>query len=438
MIEEKIKKAVLLNPDKEAVSYRGERLSYACLAGNIAEKKAYLSSFNIFSLAIQTETLDGLITFLAAVEAGISSVIIPTDYSEEAIIRLCSEFGMTRYLNGTVQQSNGSDFSKVQPSGEIGILSSGTSGDPKIIWKTVSNWTDSFVHQSECFGIAENDRLFVLDTLAYSANLNAAIHMLWQGGSVVFGQLAEASFWPALLKQENVSSVFLVPSHARLLVRSTVTFDKITSFVTAGEKLDVETASRIMEVCPGVALTEYYGAAELGHVTYQQNADILKNPLTVGKAFPGVKIRVVAGEIKVESPYVSPDYVAEASVHDLGELQNGVLTLFGRSGRMFNRRGLNIYAAEIENKALECGFVIEAALIPVLLKKGIEKLHLYVSKKAGELQVKERLELYLLERLPKSKIPNKIIVLDELPHSDAGKIDFRALSKINEEEQVIA
>ncbi len=423
-------------PEKTALMYEGRVWSYRDLLKEIGERMGFLSHAGIKSLGIEARTEDALFTFLGATELGVPAVILPGGYAEEDRVKLRSSYGMSFYESGNLEVYSGESDTRMYPGGQIGILSSGSTGEPRIIWKTTSNWEKAFPHQSSVFGISAADRLFVLDTLAYSANLNALIHILWQGGTAILGSLGRAADWGRQLEASRVTSVFLVPSHARLLAKSARNFAGVKSFVTAGEKLDPGIAGGLLEKFPEATLTEYYGAAELGHISFQQNREIIDHPLSVGKAFPDVKIEVNEGEILVFSPYVAPDYAANGSVKDLGELSDGRLTLFGRSGRMFNRRGLNIYAAEIENKALQCGLILEAVLVAVPGINGAEKLLLLVVPKEKEDEPGERLMKYLLEKLPKAKVPNKIVVLDELPHSDSGKVDFRALSKINEREQI--
>jgi len=309
----------------------------------------------------------------------------------------------------------------------LGVLSSGTTGQSKLIWKDYQSWFSAFPHQSNIFGITEQDRVFVLDALAYSANLNTVLHTLWQGATVVLGKLIEASYWSKIFNGQEVTSAFLVPSHIRLL-SANENFGKIKlrSLVSAGEKLEAKLAQLILDSMPEILLTEYYGAAELGHVSFAQNQDIVDHPTSVGKAFPGVEIEINEDKIFVESSYISPEYRNIRTVFDFGFLDvDGRLCVFGRQGRMFNRRGLNIFAEEIENAALLHPFVKEAVLVANTDKSHLLELIVVVKQEIS----KSELQDFLLKKITKDKLPNKIVFSLSIPRNDAGKVDFRVIAK---------
>ncbi|WP_304235270.1 AMP-binding protein [Jiulongibacter sediminis] len=433
MIAQRIYQNAQNTPEKVALSYRGAKMSYSDLVSLIEKTKERFSVSGFSTFLIQTEAPEALASVLAANLIKKRVIVLHKDIPSEQIEKLTQEYNAL-YVSAL------DDIPKEVPSKHfpestfLGILSSGSEGNSKVIWKTNDNWEKAFTHQSIVFGISEKDRIFAVDALGYSANLNAVLHGLWQGSTVIIGSLKEASIWTETFMSESVSSVFMVPSHARLLINKGVSLSQIKSFVTAGEKLDSVTVKGLMSTFPEARITEYYGAAELGHVSYHQNKDILENPASVGSAFPEVEIDIIGNRITVESPYVSPDYQVLATVNDLGYFEEDKLILLGREGRMFNRRGLNIYAQEIENLAMSSGLVLEVALVKSI---GREKLTLfYTSKREMGTIIKEDLRVYLDQKLPKSKQPNFFTELQEMPHSEAGKIDFKALSKMNEEELV--
>ena len=278
----------------------------------------------------------------------------------------------------------------------------------------------------------------MLNSLGYSANLNAVLHGLWLGATLVLGSLSEAKKWKEQFEKLEVTSVFLVPSHYRLLSNITFHSNSIKSLVSAGEKLDGKTAKKLLETFPKSTLTEYYGAAELGHISYQQNEDIVNFPASVGKAFPGVKIILKEGEIWVDSLYVSPSYRNCATVNDIGFFdENQNLILLGRQGRMFNRRGLNIFAEEIENASKSHPFVTESVAIEKKTTGIRSNILLFVKPIQNNKVSKKELNHFLLNLLPKNKLPNRIIFVEDIPKTSEGKIDFQALNKVPSEEDII-
>ena len=424
-------------PDKQAVIYQNRSYSYRALKQEV-EKRAYYFTQNYAHknyLLAHIDALENLLNFLALMALGRVSIFAPKQFSDEqkqAILEKYSaqliDFKLEvddEYSAISFQNTENTDYF-------LGVLTSGTTSTPKIIWKDYQSWFAAFQHQSEVFHITENDRLLVLDALGYSANLNSALHILWQGGTLVMTSLQNANVWNQQFDNQQISSVFLVPSHYRLLVKSAETLPNIKSLLSAGEKLDYKTAKKLMQLCPNACLTEYYGAAELGHISYHQNQDIVDYTYSVGKAFPQVNISIINQEITVESPYVSPEYRNQKTVHDLGYFEKDRLVILGRSGRMFNRRGLNVFAEEIENYVQELAFINEVAAIGKLREDTSHDIYVVFSVYSNFTQSDDYPRLvkqYLLEKLPIAKQPRQIVEMQDLPHKDEGKIDYQALAR---------
>ncbi|MGR3812309.1 AMP-binding protein [Jiulongibacter sp. NS-SX5] len=431
MMVEKVLIAAELNPDKEAICYGSRRITFGQLRNQIFKTAEKLNQIPNSTFLFQAGDYHDIIGILACNLIGKSGMVLPSDLKSAQIEELEHVEGAVLFAGfGSEEVEAVAEPKKSSSSFRLGLLSSGSSGKSKVIWKTNDNWEKAFGYQSEIFSNNSEDRVLIVNALGYSANLNSALHALWQGSTVILTELSEAASWPYLVEKAEVSSVFMVPSHARLFVKNGLKMDQITSFVTAGEKLDATTARRILRLLPNVTLSEYYGASELGHISYHQNEEILENSASVGRAFPEVDIEIEGHQLKVHSPYISPDYESNPTVNDLGYFEGEKLILLGREGRMFNRRGLNIFAQEIENTALCLTIVKEAALVK---REHSEKLVLFIVTLDAEKDAVQKVRLFLNEKLPKSKQPNFIIELEELPHSEAGKIDFRALSKMNEE-----
>lgn len=436
MIYSCIQNKVVQNPDAEAIVYGSVRMGYGRLLDEIHRRAAFLKDHSPTVILSHSNELENLLNFLTLMSLGKRSVFASKNVSEEYRAALVAEFDAV-VLDETIyseEQETELGFIPGDTDVFLGILSSGTTGTPKVIWKDYGSWFSAFPHQSDVFSVGSDDRVFVVDALSYSANLNTALHALWSGATLVMGSLKNAAKWPELFEKEKVSSVFMVPSHYRLLAERSPSLPALRSLVSAGEKLDPQTASRLLSLFPQSLLTEYYGAAELGHIAYHQGQDIVDKPAEVGKPFPGVGIRIENQLIRVSSPYVSPDYRKDATVRDIGYVENGRLVVLGREGRMFNRRGLNIFAEEIENAALKFPLISEAAAVERKLSAGRSSIFLYYSGRKG-IQ-KQELRTFLLNILPKEKLPNAFIELAELPHSLSGKIDFNALSKRPSEEDM--
>jgi long-chain acyl-CoA synthetase len=401
---------------KVALSYLGKELTYDHLKLAIIDKQKDIVKGEVIIIP-NVEPIETLIHFLAAALNNQKSLVVPKDWKADKSFLLNECLELDAF--------------------EIGILSSGSTGLPKVIWKTNDNWEKAFQHQSDIFGIGKEDKVFVLDALSYSANLNSAIHALWCGATLVFGSLKNASNWQHVFRIQNVTSIFLVPSHWNLIIEASQTFEKVNSCVSAGEKLNGKQAKAILRIFPKATLTEYYGVAELGHIAYHQGNELVNSPQSVGKVFPEVGLKIIDQRIHVISPYIAPEYKLKGTVGDMGYLENERLVLLGRAGRMFNKRGINVFAQEIEQVVLLHPLVKSAFLHSVNVLS-IPKLQLiYEAKSPQETLDESEIWDLLNQKIEKAKHPHFLKRVAKIPVNYNGKIAIGQLSKKLDEEAVV-
>ncbi len=432
-------------PDKQAIVYKGKSITYANLWHEIETRRPQITQIQQKNLLLtHTNELENLFNFLAGISIGKVGIFGGKHLNNSQLSEL-SEKHNTYILNENSEKYNSKldthsqELTTHHPSLTtifLGVLTSGTTSTPNLIWKDYQAWFTAFPHQSDVFGISKTDRLFVLDALSYSANLNSALHILWLGGTLVLTELKTANTWSNQIENEHITSIFMVPSHYRLLVNFADHNLQLSSIVSAGEKLEGNLAQKLLNYGPKAKLTEYYGSAELGHISYHQNQEIIDNPLSVGRPFPEVKVAIEKEQIFVESPYISPDFRKIKTNFDLGYFIDNQLILMGRSGRMFNRRGLNIFAEEIENTVKILTFVAEVALIGILQNDNTHQLFLTYTCTTGYQNNtnSQLIHNHLAAHLQATKIPSRIQEFKNLPRTDFGKIDYKAIARTFEEE----
>ena len=424
------------DPQKIALKYEGKQYTYAQILEETTQRAKYFFEIQRSVLLNKPNPIENFLDFLACMYLGKKAIFITPTTPDLGLQAYKQRFdGVSSLDCKNAYLFDIQFFKSISSDIFLGVLTSGTTGEPKVIWKDYQAWFSAFEYQSAVFGISETDTVFVLDALAYSANLNAVLHALWQGCTVVLGKLSEAKYWQTHLENQAVTSVFLVPSHLALFKNIVVKFDKVKSIVTAGEKLKQKVAKDISLYFPNALITEYYGAAELGHISYIQGNELLENSHSVGRAFPGVSLKLLDNQIFVKSFYVSPDFRNKPTVSDLGEIgADGLLYLLGREGRMYNKRGLNIFAQEIENAAEEHPLVVTAYLVQNDSRESVLDLWVEYSAPLESADLRSFLSL----KLSSDKLPNHIYCLAKLPRHSSGKINFKALQKILSEENIEA
>ena len=198
----------------------------------------------------------------------------------------------------------------------------------------------------------------------------------------------------------------------------------------------------------GHTILERYGMTEaLMIATNPYDAE--RRPGTVGRAFPGVSVRVVnerdepvedgaIGEVQVRSRALfagywrNPEATASAFADgwfrtgDLGvRSADGYLTLRGRKGDLIISGGFNIYPREIEEVLLEDECVREAAVVgaPDELRGEVPIAYVVVS---GEVDA-AHLERRCRQQLASFKVPRAFIAVDALPRTALGKVQKHLL-----------
>lgn len=406
------------DPAKTALKYQGREISYGELVQEIPRRAAWLRDHPSDYLLCHSSAVENLINFLALIYTGQRGVFCGKNASKELQLAYTEKY--TLGLLDFIPES-ASAVSTPYPSSEndyfLGII---LPEKGEIIWKDYQSWFSAFPVQSDTFGMHSEDRTLVVDALAYSANLNTVIHTLWLGATAVLTPLREAGNWANIIRSEAISSLFLVPSHYRLLPENII-LPRVAAAVSAGEKLDRALAEKLLRIFPEARLTEYYGAAELGHISFLQNREIVEKPASAGRPFPGVTIRIREEKIWVESPYVSPEYRHAPTVADLGFLDTeGHLCLLGRRGGLFHRRALNSLAEEIGNFFLfsteltpSPGIPPATPLLPLLLKR-------------EESLSQDELQDFLLKKMAENYSPE---ATKDLPLNSSAKVNFKIFSR---------
>ena len=172
----------------------------------------------------------------------------------------------------------------------------------------------------------------------------------------------------------------------------------------------------------------------------------------MGIPLPGVETRIVndagrslplgeSGEIVVGGPYAISSYfempdedaagfTTDGLVRtgDLGHMTpEGGLYITGRKKHIIRVGSYTVLPAEVEEVALEHPGVALAAAMGVPDRILGEKVRLFVASKEGSNLGADDLMARCREMLAKFKVPDRVIVRDDLPVTRVGKVDRAAL-----------
>lgn len=311
----------------------------------------------------------------------------------------------------------------------VGVLSSGSSGVPKLMLRSYESWAGFFLVQNEIFKVSACCKVFLQGSLSFTGNLNTALSVLFAGGTIVTSQTFRCRTWFSLLSRFSVDVIYLVPAKLKLLLPFCRERLLSVKMVFTGSQLLGEMAARkLREVFPASDILLYYGASELNYITYISYEDMLKNPQSVGRPFPGVALSVKDGYVYVDTPYHVYGAVLPFTVKDAGYLtDDGALIFAGRQQAMINRGGVKVSCLKVELAIRELEGVKDAAVLPYADEKRGSEIAAFI---AVEQRLRQRELIQQIRKcLPRAEQPHRFIFLDEMPLNDRGKVDAEKLKQ---------
>lgn len=406
--------------DGNAYTY-GELTEMALgMTESILQKQQGLSGENAKKVFIikEKDILKQLVLFLACNACGIIPVIIPADEIRQPVI-------------GSVPENTC-----------MAVATSGTTGIPKILYRTYKSWSGFFPVQNKIFGINKESVLFAQGSLAFTGNLNLYLAQFYAGGIVVAENNFNPVRWAYVIEKENVNAIYLIPSKIMLLpdiIKKSN--NNIKSVISGSQSLCLNDARKIKKIFPMADITLYYGASELNYITYVKDTDMTKDKNLIGKPFPGVKVFIQNGKIYVDNKYHAEGIKCPYSVSDNGYMdKEGNLYFKGRSDDIVLIHGRKVSLINIENKLEEIETIHEAAVIPVMGNRKYILLA-FIDFKEDAIYNNTANENNILEKLPGNsdifkklrkklanyEMPCKIIVLKQMVYNGSGKKDKKKI-----------
>ncbi len=340
------------------------------------------------------------------------------------------------------------------------LLSGGTTGIPKLIPRSHNDYAfNSRLAASVC-DVRPDDVLLLV--LPIEHNLPLACPgmqgFLLAGAAVVMSTSVAAPTVFDLVARHGVTHIHLVPS---LLIRwindpgiNDVDLSTLRVLQSGGQRLQPETRDRAEQLIPTATVQENFGMAE-GLIMFVRldDGDAVRRETCGRPVCPDDEVRLVdddgnevapgeVGELCVRGPYTlrgyfrAPAHNARAFTPDgfylsgdlLRQHPSGNYVVEGRKKDLINRGGEKISAEEVENLVLAHPAVINVGCIPVPDPDLGERMCACVVLTAGSTLTLPELVEFLLEfEIAKHKLPERLVILDELPLSPIGKVSKKDL-----------
>jgi acyl-coenzyme A synthetase/AMP-(fatty) acid ligase len=326
-------------------------------------------------------------------------------------------------------------------------MTSGSTGVPRAIALTARQLVADTAQIISTMGLRPDDVTLAAIPMTHSYGLGSCLLPLLLAGTPI---VVPATPLPAALAEtiatSGVTHFPAVPAMVRTLatLANLPAFPRLRVCLTAGAPLSPRDAAAF-HAATGRKVHVFYGSSECGGITYDRSDDPVHAEGAVGAAMDRVLVEVVddagrplpagaSGRVRVTSravalaalpPHDEPGALEHGAflTADLGVLDaDGRLTLTGRVSEVLNVAGKKVHPDEVR-RVIEALPGVRAAVVTGLPDphRGELVAALVAVEPAAGVTVRALLQA-CRARLAPHKVPRRLVLVDELPLSDRGKL----------------
>lgn len=311
----------------------------------------------------------------------------------------------------------------------MGVMTSGSTGKSKLLWRSYHSWADFFPEQNRVFGVDAATVIFCQGSLAFTGNLNIYMGVLAAGGTLVVTERFRPRHWLQLMAKYAVNALYLIPSKLLLLPKFMQQANaNVRCIISGSQSMGRQEAHRLLEAFPHADITLYYGASELNYITYIKAAQMTDDRTLIGRPFSGVQVSIKNEEIFIDTPYHVEGISLPFSLKDRGRIDEaGCLHFLGRTDDIISVNGRKVSTVRVREALTQLEAVAEAAVLSVHVEDA-DVLTAFVG--AEREYTKQELVKLLRASLEDYELPKQFIFLPQLPHNESGKVDKLALKRL--------
>ncbi|MFB6630827.1 amino acid adenylation domain-containing protein [Streptomyces sp. NPDC056362] len=347
------------------------------------------------------------------------------------------------------------------------IFTSGSTGLPKGVMIEHGAALNTVVDVNERYGVTAADRALGLSAMHFDLSVYDVFGLLSVGGALVLPEPAahrEPARWAELVTEHGVTIWNSVPALMEMFTEHALsnglTGLPVRLVMMSGDWIPVSLPGRIRLLLPDAGLWSLGGATEASiwsilHPIGDVPDDCVSIPY--GKAMRNQRFHVldasmrpcpvwVPGDLYIAGVGLARGYLNDeaktraAFLHhpvtgerlyrtgDMGRfLPDGTIEFLGRLDSQVKIQGYRIELGEVESGLTQCEGVRSAAVVAAGERHGPKRLIAYVVLDEGRDDTEQGITEALRRVVPAHLVPQRILVLDELPLSDNGKVDRAAL-----------
>ncbi|MEW7293171.1 hybrid non-ribosomal peptide synthetase/type I polyketide synthase [Aquimarina sp. 2304DJ70-9] len=341
------------------------------------------------------------------------------------------------------------------------IYTSGSTGKPKGVMIEHQSLTNYINWSAKTYVNNEKATFALFTSISFDLTITSVFTPLITGNKIVLYPESENEILvEKVFLDKEVDVIKLTPSHLKIIKNSTCTSLNTTpkKLIVGGENFETSLAKSINDqFSDQVIQYNEYGPTEatVGCMIYQFDAKEHTNSVPIGKPIDNMQVYVldnylnlvpngVEGELYLSGDGISRGYWNSADLTNekfivnpftkgkkmyrtgdiVIQLDDGNLMYKGRIDDQVKIRGFRIELGEIETQIELYDQITEVYVVPKEIQGEQTLFAYYVANKELD---SSKLQAHLAESLPEYMIPSNFIQLEEMPLTQNGKLDKKAL-----------
>jgi acyl-coenzyme A synthetase/AMP-(fatty) acid ligase len=326
------------------------------------------------------------------------------------------------------------------------IFTSGTTGDPRGVVYPQRYLLGQRLQAEHWVGAADGELCWCTAAPGWSKSTRNVFIAPWLRGATAL--IHDGRFEPeerlAILERERVNVLCQAPTEYRILAKRTELrpISSLRRLISAGEPLNPEVVRQFRQEM-GLAIGDGYGQTETGPVTGMQPGE--DNPArdgSMGRALPGIEVRVADGELQVKAetvPTFFSRYLGEKPFEgewwptgdQVRQDADGYLWFEGRDDDIIVTAGYRVGPFEVESALVSHPAVAEAAAIaaPDEERGSVVKAVVVLRDGQPSDELTRELQEHAKRVTAPYKYPRIVEFAEELPKTPSGKIRRAELRK---------
>ncbi|HYG85399.1 MAG TPA: AMP-binding protein [Azospirillum sp.] len=483
-----IRRHALRTPDRLAIVYGDQRITYADFHDRILRMAGFLAQRGIGEGDVVAAVMKNSAAFLEIAFAAsfLGAVFLPINFrlaraevafitgnaeaklvfADEELAALVEGDGRAVLVDAAAQ-ADGRHLAGGAPIPEMQVrttqdlfrlmYTSGTTDHPKGVMHTYENFYWKCMDHVVDLGLTAEDRLLMVGPLYHVGAFDLpGVAVLWLGGMVCVLRDFEPDAVLAAIERERLTCAWFAPVMVGRILshpnRNAYDVGSLKWAIGGGERTPEQRIREFTTLFTNARYIDGYGLTEScsGDTLMEAGREIEKIGST-GRALAHVEVQIrddsgavlppnTPGEICLRGPKITKGYWRDPEktarsffgdwfrTGDVGYLdEDGFLFLTDRKKDMIISGGENIASSEIERVIFLLPEVNEVAVIALPDERwGEVPAAIVVLKEGAQLDV-QTLEQHCRQHLAGFKVPKRLIIREALPRNPSGKVLKRVL-----------